>query len=582
MLAVPKTWVWAILVVYMNKLFYALLLLALASCKMHEPVAATQDPAYIRQFHSGVRNMLNEQHEAAILDFKACLAKQPNDAAVHYALFQSYLKQNRYEEAAFHTEQAAKLDPKNLHYKRELAFMYQQLGKSQEAATVFEGLLKADPKSIDYYSGALKCYDELQKPAKSYALIVKMEQQLGENPSTVLEKFRLLQQMGKVKESVALLEAARITFPSEANILANLVDHYFRIQDYSAGFGLLKDLVEADPNNGVALLMYGEMLYRSGKVDEGKKYLHKGILAEGPNLDQKMNILIMLVNENKQAAPDPKLEPLVQYMTQTFPNEAKAHSIAGDYYYVAGQPNAAINNYRQTLRCDPNLYPVWNQVLILEFEQGRWSDLQKDASACAELFPSQALPFFFKGLTLNRSGSYAAAIESLETAKSVLIKDNALLAEVICQIAVATLGQKNNDKALALFKEAMTLSQGNLIVELNYLHELAKYQMEASKTNERLTEIANQFGGNPRSLFEVAYSSFQLEKWSIARDWLLKVQDPKFVQSAVYQELLGDVYFKLGQVQDALACWQKALTYGEGSIVLTEKITQKSYVQNPY
>ncbi len=549
---------------------------------MHEPVAAIQDPAYIRQFHSGVRNMLNEQHEAAISDFKACLAKQPNDAAVHYALFQSYLKQNRYEEAAFHTEQAAKLDPKNLHYKRELAFMYQQLGKAQEAATVFEGLLKADPKNIDYYSGALKCYDELKKPAKSYALIEKMEQQLGENPSTILEKFRLLQQMGKAKESVALLEAARITFPSEPSILANLVDHYFRIQDYSAGFGLLKDLVEADPNNGVALLMYGEMLYRSGKVDEGKKFLYKGILAEGPSLDQKMNILIMLVNENKQAAPDPKLEPLVQYMTQSFPNEAKAHSIAGDYYYVAGQPNAAINNYRQTLRCDPNLYPVWNQVLILEFEQGRWSDLQKDASACAELFPSQALPFFFKGLTLNRSGSFAAAVESLETAKSVLIKDNALLAEVICQIAVATLGQKNNDKAFALFKEAMTLSQGNLLVELNYLHELAKYQIEASKTNERLAEIANQFGGNPRSLFEMAYSSFQLEKFSVARDWLLKIQDQKFVQSAVYQELLGDVYFKLGQLQDALACWQKALTYGEGSIVLTEKITQKSYVQNPY
>jgi tetratricopeptide (TPR) repeat protein len=147
---------------------------------------------------------------------------------------------------------------------------------------------------------------------------------------------------------------------------------------------------------------------------------------------------------------------------------------------------------------------------------------------------------------------------------------------------VATLGQKNNDKALALFKDAMTLSQGNLLVELNYLHELAKYQIEPNKTNERLAEIANQFGGNPRSLFEMAYSSFQLEKFSVARDWLLKVQDPKFVQSAVYQELLGDVYFKLGQLQEAIACWQKALTYGEGSIVLTEKITQKSYVQNPY
>jgi tetratricopeptide (TPR) repeat protein len=566
----------------MNKLLYALVLLVLASCKLHEPVAAPQDPTYIRQFHSGVRNMLNEQHEAAIQDFKACLAKQPNDAAVHYALFQTYLKQDRYEEAAYHTEHAAKLDPKNLHYKRELAFMLQQLGKAQEAATVFEGLLTAEPKNIDYYSGALKCYDQLQKPAKSYALIEKMEQQLGENPSTVLEKFRLLQQMGKSKESVALLEAARITFPSEPSILANLVDHYFRIQDYSAGFGLLKDLVEADPNNGVALLMYGEMLYRSGKVDEGKKYLHKGILAEGPSLDQKMNILIMLVNENKQASADPKLEPLVQYMTQNFPNEAKAHSIAGDYYYVAGQPNAAINNYRQTLRCDPNLYPVWNQVLILEFEQSRWSDLQKDASACAELFPSQALPFFFKGLTLNRSGAFAAAIESLETAKSVLIKDNALLAEVLCQLGVANFGQKNNEKALALFKEAMTLGQGNLLIELNSLHELAKYQIEATKTNERLAELAIQFGANPRCLFENAYSFFQLGQYKMSLDWLQKIQDPKFVQSAVYQELLGDVYFHLGQVQEAVSCWQKALTYGEGSIVLSEKITKKSYVQNPY
>jgi tetratricopeptide (TPR) repeat protein len=566
----------------MNKLLYALVLLVLASCKLHEPVAAPQDPTYIRQFHSGVRNMLNEQHESAIQDFKACLAKQPNDAAVHYALFQTYLKQDRYEEAAYHTEEAAKLDPKNLHYKRELAFMLQQLGKAQEAATVFEGLLNAEPKNIDYYSGALKCYDQLQKPAKSYALIEKMEQQLGENPSIVLEKFRLLQQMGKSKESVALLEAARITFPFEPSILANLVDYYFRIQDYSAGFGLLKDLVEADPNNGVALLMYGEMLYRSGKVDEGKKYLHKGILAEGPSLDQKMNILIMLVNENKQASADPKLEPLVQHMTQNFPNEAKAHSIAGDYYYVAGQTNAAINNYRQTLRCDPNLYPVWNQVLILEFEQDRWSDLQKDASACAELFPSQALPFFFKGLTLNRSGDFTAAIESLETAKSVLIKDNALLAEVLCQLGVANFGQKNNEKALALFKEAMTLGQGNLLIELNYLHELTKYQIEATKTNERLAELAIQFGANPRCLFENAYSFFQLEQYKMSLDWLQKIQDPKFVQSAVYQELLGDVHFHLGQVQEAVTCWQKALTLGEGSIVLSEKITKKSYVQNPY
>ena len=563
----------------MNKICSVLVILALVSCKVQETAVVSQDPIYIKQFHSGVRNMLNEQYETAIQEFKACLTKQPKDAAVHYALFQIYLKQERYQEAAYHTEQAAALDPSNLHYKRELAFMYQQLGKSQEAASVFEALLKADPKNIDYYSGALKSYDDLKKPSKSYVLIEKMEQQLGENPNTVLEKFRLLQQMGKTKDGVALLEAARVRFPTEPSILANLVDHYFRTQNYTAGFGLLKDLVAADPENGVALLMYGEMLYRSGKVDEGKKYLHAGILAQGPSLDQKMNILIMLVNEKQQAAIDPQLEPLVQYMSDTYPNEAKAHSIAGDYYYVAGQTKKAIDCYRQTLRCDPNLYPVWNQVLILEFEQERWTDLEQDASTCAELFPSYPIPFFFKGYALSRKGAYGAALENFSLAKGVLVNDNALLAEIFMQEGSAYLGLNKQDQAFAAFKEALTISSNDL--ELSYLHNLLKYKIELAKTTERLQELAAKDPSNPNITFEYAFAQFQAGAYQKALAEMRKISNASLAQTAAYQELLGDIYFHLTQVQDANDSWQKALLYGEGSAVLADKINQKKYVQAP-
>jgi tetratricopeptide (TPR) repeat protein len=563
----------------MNKICSVLVILALVSCKVQETAVVSQDSIYIKQFHSGVRNMLNEQYETAIQEFKACLTKQPKDAAVHYALFQIYLKQERYQEAAYHTEQAAALDPSNLHYKRELAFMYQQLGKSQEAASVFEALLKADPKNIDYYSGALKSYDDLKKPSKSYVLIEKMEQQLGENPNTVLEKFRLLQQMGKTKDGVALLEAARVRFPTEPSILANLVDHYFRTQNYTAGFGLLKDLVAADPENGVALLMYGEMLYRSGKVDEGKKYLHAGILAQGPSLDQKMNILIMLVNEKQQAAIDPQLEPLVQYMSDTYPNEAKAHSIAGDYYYVAGQTKKAIDCYRQTLRCDPNLYPVWNQVLILEFEQERWTDLEQDASTCAELFPSYPIPFFFKGFALSRKGAYSTALENFSLAKGVLVNDNALLAEIFMQEGSAYLGLNKQDQAFAAFKEALTISSNDL--ELSYLHNLLKYKIELVKTTERLQELAAKDPSNPNITFEYAFAQFQAGAYQKALDEMRKISNASLAQTAAYQELLGDIYFHLTQVQDANDSWQKALLYGEGSAVLADKINQKKYVQAP-
>ena len=162
-----------------------------------------------------------------------------------------------------------------------------------------------------------------------------------------------------------------------------------------------------------------------------------------------------------------------------------------------------------------------------------------------------------------------------------MIGDKALLAEVLAQIGVAYFGQNNHQKALAQFKEAMQLSQGSPLIELIYLHELAKYQIEANKTNERLAELVQQFPTNPRCHYEYAYSFFHLDNFTSALASLLKIQDQKFINSAVYQEFLGDIYFKLGREQEGIACWQKALNYGEGSALLSEKLTKKSYVQIP-
>ena len=564
----------------MNRHFYILVCLILAACKVQDKVLIQQDPLYIKEFHSGVRNMLNNQHELAILDFKACLQRAPKDAAVHYALFQTYLKLGRFDEAVYHTEQAATLEPKNFHYKRELAFMYQQLGKTQQAANVFESLILDQPKTLEFYSAALICYEQLNKPAKSLSLVQKMELELGENPSTILEKFRLLQQMGKIKESIELMETARISYPSEPSILANLVDFYFRTQNYSAGFNILEELVTADPKNGVAQLMYGEMLYRSGKIENAITHISEGILRDGPSIDQKMNVLIMLVNDDQQKFLDSRIEALVQYMTQAYPNEAKAHSIAGDYYYVQGEHKTAIKNYRQTLKLDPNLYPVWEQTLILEYQQGLWSQLLEDANNCAELFPSYALPFYCEGLASNHFGNYKNALEVLQIAKSLVIKDEVLLAEVNAQLGVSNFGLGQNQVAMGNFEDAIKSQPTNLTLKLNFLHELCKYQLDP-EAHLMLQEIVKEHPANASCKQQLAFSFFMQGFFLDALDWQLKIKDPEFILTATFNEQLGDIYFHLGRQADAVRSWQTALNFGEGSAVLQQKISNKKYVQAP-
>lgn len=563
----------------MSRLYIFLALGILFSCKVQQqPV--TQDPAYIKQFHTGVRYMLNDQNEEAITAFKVCLQQNPKDAALHYAMFETYLKQEKYTEAVYHTEQAAALDPKNLHYKRELAFMYGQIGKYAESAAVFEELLKVDPKNLDYYSGGLQAYQQLQKPAKSLALIEKMELALGANPNTELEKFKLLVQMGKEKEGIEVLENARKSFPQEPMILANLVDHYFKTQNYNKGFELLKDLVAADPNNGVASLMYGEMLYRSGDRTQGKKFLQAGILLEGPSLDQKMNILIMLLNEQAQT-PDPSLEPLVTYMIEAFPTEAKSYSIAGDYYYKAGQLQKAIQSYQNTVSIDPNLYPVWNQILLLEYETQQWTSLQKDADAAAVVFPNQPLPYFFLALSENRAKQYKTALEHLDQCANVLVNDPGLLAEVWVQRGVAAFGLGQPETGLAHFKKALELSKSNPAVELQYLHQLFTQQIEVKSAMARLRELRQISPDNDLYKQEEAFAQFQAGNYQQGLDVLKTIQNQNLLKSSSYHELLGDLYFKMGATQEAIKSWELAQTFGEGSLQLAEKILKKTYV-NPF
>ena len=560
----------------MSKIYIFLVLIILAACKV-EKAPSTTDPAYIRQFHTGVRAMLNEQHEEALTAFKICLQQNPKDAALHFAMFQTYLKQEKYTEAVYHTEQAAALDPTNLHYKRELAFMYGQMGKYAEAAEVFEALLKVDPKNIDYYSGGLQAYQQLKKPAKSLALIQKMELVLGANPNTVLEKFRLNIQLGKENEAIALLEAARIDFPQEPSILANLVDHYFKTENYKQGFEILKDLVAADPQNGVAALMYGEMLYRSGDRVQAKKYLHNGIMAEGPSLDQKMNILIMLLNE--QQTPDTSIEQLVKYMTEIYPNEAKAHSIAGDYFYKAAQLSKAIAAYQQTVRQDPNLYPVWNQILLLAFETQQWTTLEKDAREAAAIFPNQPLPFFFMALVANRALNYQLALENLDLCANVIVNDPGLFSEVWVQRGIAAFGLGQTNDGLSYFKKALDLSNANPSVELQYLHQLLLHQIEVKSAFSRLMELRQLAPSNELYQQEEAFAYFQTGNFQQGLQLLQSIQNQSLINSSAYQELLGDFYFHLGAFQEAFNSWEKARTFGEGSIHLNEKIIRKKYVK---
>ena len=395
------------------------------------------DAAYIHSFHEGVRLKLNGQAQEAIDKFNACLVIDERDDAVHFALAQIYLNQENLDQAAFHTLKASEIDPKNEHYQSELAFMYVELKKFPDAIAVFEKLLKKTPNNTTYYAGVAECYAQLGDVKKGLELLTRMENNLGANPGIAIEKFKLLVSVKRDEEAITVLKNAKKKFAGEPMIIANLVDYYLQHKRFQEGFELLKELVAVDPNNGMALLMLGDMQMQSGDSKNGLQNLKAAIKSDGPSIDQKMNILIALQG---QEIMDPDMESLVQYMCKKYPKEAKAHSISGDYYFKVNQFVQAIESYKAAVACDPNVYPIWNQILLLEYQFQQFDSLAIDADKCIGFFPTQALPYFVLGTALNQQRNFQQSLTTLQTGIDYVLKDADLKAEFYGQIGEAEFG----------------------------------------------------------------------------------------------------------------------------------------------
>jgi len=562
----------------MNKILFlfcwTLLFSSCANLKKRQKVE--HDAEYIHSFHEGVRLKLNGQYQEAIDKFNACLLIDKKDDAAHFALAQIYLDQDNLDQAAVHSLRASEIDPKNEHYQSELAFMYLEVNKFSEAIVVFEKLLKKTPNNPTFYGGAAECYAKLGDVKKGLDLLTRMENNLGANSGIAIEKFKLLVAAHRDEEAISVLKTAKKKFEGEPMIIANLVDYYLQHKRYQEGFDLLKELVAVDPNNGMALLMLGDMQMQSGDSKNGLQNLKAAIKSDGPSIDQKINILMALQG---QEVMDPDMESLVLHMRKKYPKESKAHSIAGDYYFKVNQIVEALEAYKSAVHYDPNVYPIWNQILLLEYQFQQFDSLAVDAEKCIGFFPTQALPYFVLGTALNQQINFQKALSTLETGLDYVLKDSDLRAEFQAQIGEAQFGLNHHKEALAAYESARSLAPQNTFVKNKYAYRLALHELDLLKAEKIIDEVLLTFPNEPSYLETKGFILFQEGKYTEAKSFFERACGGAETKDKSCAEHLGDVLFMLGKKDEAMSYWLRAKELGSTNKVLNEKITQKKYAK---
>ena len=562
----------------MNKFSQILILfLFIFLCQTDKVVSQVAHSAsYISNFHAGVRHKLNGEINQAISKFTACLNEDQNDDAVHYALSQIYLTKNELQLALIHIKWALKIDPSNTHYKLELVNIYSATGGYKKAALLLEELIKNDLQNSELYQQAADNWVKANKIKKAIVVLNKLEYNIGHDPQILLQKATLSLLIKDNKTALSLLILANKTFPGEPAILAALVDYYLDFGSYSEVVLVLKELLYVDSFNGFGFMLLGEIQVDNGEITEGLANLKKAVKADGLNIDQRMEILIRLQKEKNINVIE--ITELVDFIAITYPKEAKAHAIKGDHYFKLNQPLIAIESYKNSVACDPNLYQIWTQIISLEYENEQWDSLFVDSEKSLAFFPTQPMVYFFCGVAANKLFLFDKAIERLSAGLDFLVNDVSLDAEINSQLGISYFGLKQNELGYQKFEKSLQLAPRNNLIVQTFAIQLARNQIDFSKANKLIDNLLLLDNGDAKSLSAKGQVLFYEKRYSEALAFLLRALK-QIENDAVLNDYLGNTNYFLGEISKASDFWSKAKLLGSKNKYLELKINTKSYYE---
>lgn len=540
---------------------------------------STKDYPYIEAFHKAVRLKTVGDIDGAIVAFDSCLAIRQDDDAVYYALSELHLAKGNSVEARSNITKARELDPNNIWYTQDLAYLLYEAQDYAKALPEFKKLVEHESKNLQWLYGYGDCLLRAGKTQEAINVLSQAEDIMGINPSLSVEKYSLYMKMKKEPEAINEIQRARKDYPNDPQLIATLVDHYFQKGENDKAIGFLEELVKNDPDNGRAHLALGDIYRQQNKLKKSFDEFKAAFKCQDVDVDAKMKVLIAL--QEASYKPEPGAIELMELLVTQYPEDAKPHSIRGDYMLALENAEQAIISYRKATELDKNQYAIWNQLLLLDYQNGKFEDLYNDSKICLEYFTTMPTVYLLNGIGAIQMKKYDEAITSLETGKSLLINDKGMEAEFYGQLGDAYFSKKEYQEGQKYYEKALSIDPRSNLIKNNYAYKLALANLQLEKAFKLIHEATESSPGMATYMDTKGLVLFMQKKYDEAFmlfDEALKLNKTE----ADINEHLGDAYFKRNMLEKALEYWKIAKELGSENKNLTKKIESKNYYEPIY
>lgn len=526
-----------------------------------------------------------EDYSKALQYFQRVADLNPTNATVHYKIAEILSKSVKEEDltsAAQSIELALKYEKKNKYFYLLASNIYAGLNQFSKATEALEVMMK-EVKGTDEYLyelAALYTFDKKEDEAlKAYN---RAESIMGVDEISSIQKQRIYLERGKIEEALQEGEKLLKTYPDEERYLLGFAETLSRYGQNQKAIEYVESFIKDHPEAGASKMMLAGLYRDAGQEEKSRAYVLQVFDDASVELNSKVLMLgtyatSMTNNKNKNIS-DPELEnftvTLFEKLQSNYPTDPNVHLIGGDIYLALEQNELATKQFMQAIRAGSSSFEAWQNLLYLEAQGNKPDSLIKHSEEAMELFPNQAMIYYFNGLGHLQKKHYREGAYSLEQAKRLSTQNAALVSDINSMLGDAYQGSKEYAKSNAAYEAALSYNPNNDIVLNNFSYYLALRKEDLEKAEKMSSQLIKLFPENASYLDTHAWVLYAREKYKEARKVIEKA-----IQigpaSATHLEHYGDILFQLGEVDLAVKQWQMAKQKDADNASLDKKIQNR-------
>jgi len=538
-----------------------------------------EDDVRVQQlFFSGLTARIKGDIDGATTSFKEALKIHASNDAILHELAKIYYEQQDKEQALYYAEAAANLRKENKWYQFLYAEVLAQNLQFEQAAKVYQGLVKYHPNEIDYYFDWGYMLIQANKFEESVKVYDQLEQKIGIIEDIVLQKQKLYIRLGKVDKAAAELRKLIDNDPSNPKFYLMLGDLYQINNRNEAAFKLYQEMAEKAPSSPYANLALAQYYHKTGETAKYLSELKKAFAAPNLPIELKAEQLNSYLETFKPSEENKKnILELIESLLTNHPKHPLPHMLHGDMLMAYNQKSDALAAFQEALVIEANHFEVWNQVMLLQYELSKLTELITTSKEAIELYPNQPGPYYFNGLANNQLDKHKEAIKHLKKASMIAVNNTNLQAQAYSLIADSYNAISDFENSDKYFDKSLQLIPDDPTVLNNYSYFLS-VRGDNLELAAEMSEKSNKLSPNSASYQDTyAWVLYKLKRYDDAKVWIEKALKNGGSKSGVILEHYGDILYQMGNIDEAVAQWQSAKATGRASDKIDKKIRDKKH-----